>query len=79
MKKYYEENKNNYVDDEVRASHILISTVDQKLINLFQKKSRKKLRKKLMIFMKKLKQEEILLSLLKKIQMIKVLQLKVEI
>lgn len=29
IKKYYEENKNKYADDEVRASHILISTVDQ--------------------------------------------------
>lgn len=30
MKKYYDEHKKTYVDDEVRASHILISTVDPK-------------------------------------------------
>ena len=30
IKKYYDENKKNYVDDEVKASHILISTIDQK-------------------------------------------------
>ncbi|MBN8049257.1 peptidylprolyl isomerase [Paraclostridium bifermentans] len=46
MKKYYEENKNNYVDDEVRASHILISTVDQKTNKPLSEEKQKEAKKK---------------------------------
>lgn len=47
IKKYYEENKNKYADDEVRASHILISTMDQNtkkpLADDKQKEAKKKI------------------------------------
>lgn len=46
MKKYYEENKNNYVDDEIRASHILISTVDQKTNKPLSEEKQKEAKKK---------------------------------
>ena len=46
MKKYYNENKNNYVDDEVKASHILISTVDQKTNKPLSEEKKKEAKKK---------------------------------
>ncbi len=45
MKKYYEENKKDYYKDEVKASHILISTVDEngkKLSEAKKKEAKKK-------------------------------------
>ncbi|MBC6004764.1 MAG: peptidylprolyl isomerase [Paeniclostridium sordellii] len=55
MKKYYEENKNNYVDDEVKASHILISTVDQKTNKPFSEEKKKEAKKKAEEVYKKVK------------------------
>lgn len=46
MKKYYEENKKNYVDDEVKASHILISTVDPKTNKPVSEEKKKEAKKK---------------------------------
>ena len=44
MKKYYEDHKKDYYKDEVRASHILISTVDKnnKPLSEAKKKEAKK-------------------------------------
>ncbi len=46
MKKYYEENKNNYIDDEVKASHILISTIDPKTNKPVSQAKKKEAKKK---------------------------------
>lgn len=46
MKKYYEENKNNYIDDEVKASHILISTLDPKTNKPVSEAKKKEAKKK---------------------------------
>ncbi|XEN37058.1 peptidylprolyl isomerase [Paraclostridium ghonii] len=46
MKKYYEENKKSYVDNEVKASHILISTVDQKTNKPISEEKQKEAKKK---------------------------------
>ncbi|MGL5713115.1 MAG: peptidylprolyl isomerase [Paraclostridium sp.] len=47
MKKYYEENKDKYIENEVKASHILISTVDDKTNEPLSDKDKKEARKKI--------------------------------
>lgn len=58
MKKYYEENKNNYIDDEVKASHILISTVDSKTNKPVSEAKKKEAKKKAEEVLKKAKSGE---------------------
>ena len=52
MKKYYDENKEEFYKDKVRASHILISTVDKDGKELSEAK-KKEAKKKLKKFLKK--------------------------
>ncbi len=58
MKKYYEENKNNYIDDEVKASHILISTVDPKTNKPVSEAKKKEAKEKAEEVLKKAKSGE---------------------
>ena len=55
MKKYYDEHKKTYVDDEVRASHILISTVDPKTKKPVSDDKKKEAKKKAEEVYKKVK------------------------
>lgn len=57
MKKYYEENKKNYYEDKVKASHILIKTVDDDGKEL-SKKKQEEAKKKAEDILKKVKSGE---------------------
>lgn len=46
IKKYYEENKDSYKEDKVKASHILISTLDEKTNEYVSEEKKKEARKK---------------------------------
>lgn len=55
MKKYYEENKDKYIEDKVKASHILISTVDEKTKKPVSDEKKKEAKKKAEEIYKKVK------------------------
>ncbi|MGL4796438.1 MAG: peptidylprolyl isomerase [Paraclostridium sp.] len=58
IKTYYEENKDKYKEDKVKASHILISTVDEKTEKAMTETKKKEAKKKAEEIYKKVKDGE---------------------